>query len=160
VVHIFQEPSEHSHLRVYGLNTERQNNHIRISIGDEIHGRQELKITNRNRDSQGKNGKKPRNKFSIYWIYALVALIFIGIQYINFGTEPKDIEWNDIRRMVANQDIAKLVVINNKYAEVFIKPEKIKEDTLYKDFKNPRMGGETATGPHFKYKFLTVDAPA
>ncbi|MBP7849390.1 MAG: ATP-dependent zinc metalloprotease FtsH [Lentimicrobiaceae bacterium] len=107
---------------------------------------------------QGENGKKPRNRFSIYWIYALVALIFIGIQYINFGTETKDIDWNDIRRMVANQDIAKLVVINNKYAEVFIKPEKIKEDTLYKDFKNPRMGGETATGPHFKYKFLTVDA--
>lgn len=113
---------------------------------------------NTNPAPQGENNKKPRNRFSLYWIYALLALIFIGIQYFNFGSDPKDIDWNDMKRMIAQQDILKLVVINNKYAEVYLKPEKIKEDTTYKDFLNPRMGGEVASGPHFKYKFLTVDA--
>jgi cell division protease FtsH len=114
---------------------------------------------NQNNPANGGNGKKPRGRFSFYWIYALLALAFIGLQYFNTGSEPKDLEWPQLVRMIEKRDIAKVVVVNNKFAEIFIKPEKIAADTTYKEFQSGSSGSGQTSGPHYSYKFpFSADA--
>jgi len=104
-----------------------------------------------------KNGKA---RFNIYWIYGIIAVIFLGLQYFSFNNEIKEIDWNKFETMLTRHDVEKVVVINNKYAEIFIKKEALasKKDTLYKDIKAKGIGSSVNPGPHFKLKFLTVDA--
>lgn len=110
---------------------------------------------------QNNNNKKPvKSRFSIWWVYGFITVIIIGLQFFNYNTEIKEIDWNKFEKMLVRHDVEKVVVINNKYAEVFIKKEALtaKNDTTYKDVKVKGFGSSTNPGPHFKLKFLTVDA--
>jgi ATP-dependent metalloprotease FtsH len=106
----------------------------------------------------GLPNKEPnkKKKFNIYWIYGLLAIVFIVMQYINFGNEPKEIGWAKVEQMIQKQDIQKIVVINNKFAEVFVKPGSIESDTSYNDLINQGYSA-TSGNPYYIYKFLTVD---
>ena len=53
----------------------------------------------------GTGGKKP--KFSFYWIYGLLAILFIGIQIFSTGTEPKKTDWRELKQMLSNGDVIK-----------------------------------------------------
>ena len=82
--------------------------------------------------------KKPR--FSIYWIYAIIALGFILVQWIYSGTPVKEISWNKIENeLIRNHDIKKIVVINHDLAEIYLKKEAIKSGR-YKDIKGNGTG--------------------
>jgi cell division protease FtsH len=114
-----------------------------------------------NSENNPNNLKKTgKTRFNIYWIYGIIAVIFLGLQYFSFNNEIKEIDWNKFETMLVRHDVEKVVVINNKYAEIFIKKESLasKTDTLYKDIKAKGIGSSTNPGPHFKLKFLTVDA--
>ncbi|HRY98475.1 MAG TPA: ATP-dependent zinc metalloprotease FtsH [Bacteroidales bacterium] len=113
---------------------------------------------NQNNPANGANGKKARPRFSMYWVYALLALAFIGLNYFRPGTEPKEIEWPRLAQMIGKQDIAKVVVVNNKFAEIYVKPDKITADTAYQDLREGSAGTTAISGPHYTYKFITVDA--
>ena len=47
----------------------------------------------KNLNPLGKIPKKPKMGFNIYWIYGLIAVFFLGIQYFNFSGETKEITW-------------------------------------------------------------------
>ena len=38
-------------------------------------------------------GKKGKPRFSFYWIYAILAIVFIAIQYFNYTSPVKEITW-------------------------------------------------------------------
>jgi len=96
-------------------------------------------------------GKRP--KFSFYWIYAILAIVFIAIQYFNYTNPVKEVSWTKVEEMLLNQDVEKIVIINKEKAEVYIKKAKLQQDTAYKDF-NKRSFGSSATGqnPQFFYQ--------
>lgn len=82
------------------------------------------------------NDKKPENginkpkiskpKFSFYWIYALLALLIIGLQFMNnWGTSPKSIGKGELNEMIKNQDVERLVLVNKEFAEIYIKKDKL-----------------------------------
>lgn len=79
------------------------------------------------------NGKKP--KFNFYWIYGLLAVVFIAIQFLNWGEGAKQTDWKDLKQMLEDGDVAKITLVNKEFAEIYIKPDKLKEDK-YKDLKN------------------------
>ncbi|MEI6684341.1 MAG: ATP-dependent zinc metalloprotease FtsH [Bacteroidota bacterium] len=95
-------------------------------------------------------GKRP--KFSFYWIYAILAIVFIAIQYFNYSNPVKEIAWNRLEEMLKKQDIDKLVIINKEKAEIYIKKEKLKTDTAYKDFTKRSFGTSTGSSPEFFYQ--------
>ncbi|MCX6273328.1 MAG: ATP-dependent zinc metalloprotease FtsH [Bacteroidetes bacterium] len=102
--------------------------------------------------------KTGRPRFNFYWIYAILIVGLIGMQYFSFTGEVKEIEWSTFQELIAKHDIQKIMVINNKVAEIYIKKDRlVSGDTLFKDVKTRGFGNSINPGPHFAYKFLTVD---
>ncbi len=103
-----------------------------------------------------KDTKPPRPKFSIYWIYAAIALLFIGIQMLNLGNNMEEITWNRFeKQMLANHDVEKVVVVNKERAEVYIKPDKLSNER-YSDIRDKSFG-PNKEGPHYYFNIGSVE---
>jgi ATP-dependent metalloprotease FtsH len=96
--------------------------------------------------------KKNKPKFSFYWIYAILALVFIGIQYFNYSNPVKEIMWTRLETMLEKQDVEKIVIINKEKAEIYIKKEKFKSDTAYKEFLKKSFTSTLSTSPQYFYQ--------
>ena len=77
-------------------------------------------------------------KFNIYWVYGIIALFLLGINFFPFSKSPKLVSFEEVNQtMLQTEDIEKLVVVNKEYVEVFIKPDRISEEK-YKDVANEK----------------------
>ncbi|HPS62216.1 MAG TPA: ATP-dependent zinc metalloprotease FtsH [Bacteroidales bacterium] len=94
-------------------------------------------------------GRKIR--FNAIWIYAILAIGFIALQYFNFSNPVEEINWARLEEVLRKEDVAKIVIVNKEKAEIYIKAEKLKSDTTYKKFVR-RSFGATTTGPEFTYQ--------
>jgi cell division protease FtsH len=99
------------------------------------------------------NSKRPTPKFNIYWVYALIAIFFIALNFMNLGSNPKEITYQEFKqKMLDNNDVKKIVVINKEKAEVYIKKERLNEQRYDNLFSDGRMS-VPENGPHF---FFTI----
>ncbi len=80
---------------------------------------------------------KPKFTFSIYWIYIAVAIFLIGMVFTGDGesTVNKKIKWEKLQQVLFKKDYSKIIVVNEDFAEIYIKPELIKVDSFYSDLK-------------------------
>lgn len=103
------------------------------------------------------NGFKPKPgkpKFSFYWIYAILALLIVGLQFMNWSTPAKNIGEGELKEMLLNQDIERLVLVNREFAEIFIRKDKLQNEK-YKDLQSSdNFGGPK---PHFVYNIGSVE---
>ncbi len=93
-------------------------------------------------------GKAP--KFNPYWIYGIVIVIFLAVNYLSFGGGPVKTNWQEVKNtMVKNHDISKLVVINERIAQIYLKESSYAKyaDELNKGFNSPAK-----VGPHFQFE--------
>ncbi|MBS3807313.1 MAG: ATP-dependent zinc metalloprotease FtsH [Bacteroidales bacterium] len=103
------------------------------------------------------NEKKPFPKFNIYWVYALIAIFFIALNFMNLGGSAKEITWQEFQRnMLKNNDVEKIVVINKQKAEIYLKQEALNQqryDELFEDgmFSVPKEG------PHFFFTIGSIE---
>lgn len=97
----------------------------------------------------------PKNSFNFYWIYAIILVAFIAINFIDFDGTTREITWQRFEtEMLSKGDVSKIIVVNKEVAEVFIKPEAIVKDT-YKDIN--KKSGKTA-GPHYYFNIGSIDS--
>jgi len=69
-----------------------------------------------------KDGGGP--KFSIYWIYGILALVFIFINIIYSGSGTAKVDWQRFEReMMKDHEVEKIIVINREIAHVYLKKE-------------------------------------
>jgi ATP-dependent metalloprotease FtsH len=100
----------------------------------------------------GKNPKK--NKFNFYWIYGIIALVFIALTISNMGGSIKEADWGELKNMLVSGDVEKIVVVNREKAEIFLKRE-VLEKSKYQDIKGQ---GYQETGPHYEYVIGSYDS--
>ena len=83
-----------------------------------------------------KKNKKP--KFNIYWVYAIIGIIILGGQFLNYTPDLLRIDQQEFEENILLQnDVEKLDLIKNKgLVRVYIKPTSIEKDYYYKKFKN------------------------
>src|SRR5438874_501737 len=82
-----------------------------------------------NRGNEDRGSKKPP-RFSIYWVYALIAIILIGYQFMHFNSDDSaTISFQEFQQnMLAQGDVAKLDLIKNKeLVRVFIIEDSLKK---------------------------------
>ncbi len=105
------------------------------------------------------NKQKSNNKmkFNIYWIYLLIGIFFIGIQFSNNSNNGKKTNWQNVKEnMIKNNDIEKIVIINREKANVYVKQEAIKSKDIYKNINKNPIGGEIR-GPHYYFIIGSVE---
>ncbi|MDR2847669.1 MAG: ATP-dependent zinc metalloprotease FtsH [Bacteroidales bacterium] len=120
----------------------------------------ENNTTQGNNPNGNPNGNKQNNqgkpKLSIYWLYIAVIAIFIGMQFMHFGTQKISIDRRTLEKeMLLTGDVEKIIVINKKKADIYIKKDRITQTKYSKYFKK---GEEQLEGPQFFMNIGSTDA--
>jgi cell division protease FtsH len=104
-------------------------------------------------------GQKRGPKFSIYWIYAIIAVILIGYNLLNIGT-ANTIPVNEQefkQKMLAKGDVEKLDLVSVKgIVRVYIKKDSAHKPYYQEKFK--RINVENAKGPLFEFRVEELKA--
>ena len=109
-----------------------------------------------------KNFNKPSNnnpkifKFNIYWIYAVIFIFFIGLQF--FSTDiAKTTNFKDFNtKMLQQGKVEKITIINKEKVFIYIKKEFLSEEQFNNVNKKP-IGNSLNPGPHFFFEIGSVE---
>lgn len=110
-----------------------------------------FELFNKNKKNGGKSPK-----FNAYWIYGIIAIVFIVVQfYMTNSRGPVETNWRKVKTtMLASNDIDRIVVVNDKQAKIYLKKDRLKnyEQELNGNFSKPADGG-----PHFTFNIGSVE---
>jgi ATP-dependent metalloprotease FtsH len=113
-----------------------------------------------NNNSKQNNGNlKPKGakpKFSFYWIYAVLAIVIIAMQVMSLNTTTKEIGWGEVKKLLQLKHVSKVVLVNKEYAEIYIKPDTLKQ-AKYKDVRPSESLMNSTSGPQYTYKIGSVE---
>jgi cell division protease FtsH len=102
---------------------------------------------NDNKSTEKSSGKNPKGKFNFYWIYAVIALVLFGTYLLNSGGGTKEVGWSELKQMLQNGEVEKIVLVNKEKAEITIKQDRI-GDSKFDEVRDQGFGG---SGPHYEY---------
>jgi cell division protease FtsH len=109
-----------------------------------------------------KSFKNPTNldpkkfKFKIYWIYAVIFVFFLGLQFINTDvTKPTNFkDFNN--KMLQQGKVEKITIINKEKVFIYIKKEFLSEEEFKNVSKQP-IGESLNRGPHYFFEIGSVE---
>ena len=92
--------------------------------------------------------KNEQKGINLYWIYGAIAIFFIGLQFFNsFSSSIEKITKNEFLNEFLNENqVEKVVIINNEFVEVFIKESKLNKD---------KHKGLHKIGPHYYFNITS-----
>ncbi len=106
-----------------------------------------------------KRSQKPKlppvPKFNFYWIYGIIAVVFLVIQFMPHDVALKTTWFKVQNDMIVTGDVEKIVVVNKERAEIYLKKDAIKNDK-YKDLKDRGFFGDEV-GPHYYFEIGDVN---
>ena len=94
-----------------------------------------------------------RGRFNFYWIYAILALVFFSVYFFNTEGSAKKTTWKDLRQMLIDQDVERIVLVNGKTAEVYIREEKLSDPKFEELLPKDTPEG----GPQFYFNITSPD---
>ncbi|HET8753249.1 MAG TPA: ATP-dependent metallopeptidase FtsH/Yme1/Tma family protein, partial [Salinimicrobium sp.] len=102
---------------------------------------------------QPKKNKEPRKpKFSPYWIYAGIIVIFLSINFFNSGfSEPAKTTPSQFLNFLEQGDVKKVVIVNRSLAKVFLN-EEAKEKEIHQKNSEEELFPSTDT-PDYTFEF-------
>ncbi len=116
---------------------------------------QEKKQSNKQNNQKPDDQKKKTSSF--YWIYGLLALVLLGIQFFNWGDSVKKTTWIEFQnKMLEKGAVEKIIVVNRERAEIFLTKEALK-DTVFKDVNTRGFGQTVNPGPHYTFEIGSVE---
>ncbi|GEQ85683.1 ATP-dependent zinc metalloprotease FtsH [Patiriisocius marinistellae] len=105
------------------------------------------------KENKGKKPDSKKPKFSPYWIYGSIFLIFIAIQLSGGSnwTQPKKTTQAEFETYLKDGDVEKVEIVNKKVAQVYLTPEALTEE---KHVKNKNKGFMAQAGdPTYQFEF-------
>ncbi|MCF8236125.1 MAG: ATP-dependent zinc metalloprotease FtsH [Bacteroidales bacterium] len=96
---------------------------------------------------------KPKGKFNFYWIYGILIVVFLAIQFLNWGDAVKSTDLGELKKMLADGDVEKITLINKERAEVFIKDDRLSK-SRYEEVRDKRG----TPGPEYYYNVTSPDS--
>jgi len=108
--------------------------------------------------SQGQGGPKmpkmPKVKFNFYWIYGVLGVVLFGLYLNNMGAAPKELGWGELKEMLVNQEVDKILLVNKEQAEIYIRKDKL----ALPKFKDVKPANSLATAsPNYVYQIGSVE---
>jgi len=115
-----------------------------------------------NKNNSGNNTPKNNSnlngkpKFGAYWIYILLAVGFLGLQFLNFGDGPSEIDWYKLENMIREEKVARMVVINKETVEIYMKPGTA-EDSIVKEEPRKTFSTRPRELPQYYYTIISQE---
>ncbi len=105
-----------------------------------------------NQPNQKPNGKR---RFNIMWIYAILAIVLIGLNFLGRDavTPQEEIDQGKLIEMLKKGEIGKIELVNREDAEVYLNQKGL---SVYFPEVIPNSDGFTAT-PNYTYKIGSLD---
>jgi cell division protease FtsH len=105
-----------------------------------------------NTPQNNKSGiKKP--KFSFYWIYGIIFVVFVGLQFLNLGGSTTKTDWRDLKVMLEDGDVERIVLVNKDHANIYIKKDRL-DNAKYDEVKSGKFG---SSSPQYTYNINSPD---
>jgi len=104
--------------------------------------------------NQGPDRKLDKNlkpKFNSNWIFAILAISILIFQIMYGGKSSDKTSLNEIRDMIINRDIDKIIVVNKDQAEIYLKKEALSSGRYPKLKKDGSGMGLSAPKANFSY---------
>ena len=104
-------------------------------------------------------GQAPKRSWIIYVIY---GIILVSLGYLLLGKDgggkPQPIKWAKLEYILERHDYSRIVIVNQEYAEVYIKSEAMKTDTSYRDLMGRNMlNQQIPENGFYRYEFVTFE---
>jgi ATP-dependent metalloprotease FtsH len=104
-----------------------------------------------NKKDQNNTPGKGKPPFNFYWIYAILAVLFIALQFYNWGGTAIEISQQRFEnQMLRSGDVEKIIVVNREIVEVFLREDRLDR---YDDVQDRGL----TEGPHYTFKIGSVD---
>ena len=89
--------------------------------------------------SKTEHSKGKNNRPNFLWIYAIIGMIFLGIWVVTgqFAPQPEKINRNEVKAMLENQWVNRVVLVNDRNVEVSLKSQD-ELDTIASTIKTER----------------------
>lgn len=99
------------------------------------------------------NDKKPqkKNRFNFYWIYGLILLGFLALQFLNFDNTEQISQKKFEQEMLLDDEVDFVEVVNDRYVEVYLTNEALDMEE-HKDVSDSKFGGGKNPGPHYTFQ--------
>ncbi|GIV28279.1 MAG: ATP-dependent zinc metalloprotease FtsH [Bacteroidia bacterium] len=98
---------------------------------------------------------------SFYWIYGLIVAIILFLTFFNDNTFKRQIEISQTKfeDMLAHGDVTDIVIVNGKYAQIYINKDSLIHSIRYKDPNTglPYFPDKKFRGPHFVVSIPSVE---
>ena len=103
-----------------------------------------------------KNLKKPNKKgFNFYWIYAIIAVILIGLQFLDLGASSETTTEDEFIQYAYDGQVKKIEIVNKEQVRVYIKDSSLNkmphEDNLNETIRKSKEG------PHYIFELASPD---
>jgi len=100
--------------------------------------------------------KQPQLNFNFYWIYAIIAIIFISIQIVNITSGPlvKINKTTFFTDFLLEDEVKSVIIVNNEIVEVSIKPSQL-DKTKHNKINNNTIGNIQNKGPHYYFNITS-----
>ena len=119
--------------------------------------------TSNNKDPKkgplGNFGKSNNPKFPVnfYWIYALVIIVIIAVNFFDFGGRPQKTTFRDFEsKMLKANDVDHITVVNREIVNVYIKSDRLSDDK-YIEVREKPFGKAVNEGPHYSFTIGDVE---
>ena len=108
----------------------------------------------------GPKGQSPKKNWVMYVIYGAIILVLGGMLLRqDAGSGPHKIKWSKLESVIRKQDYTKIVIVNQEFAEIYIKPSAIKKDSAYRDLQSRNMMSQPVPDAgYYTYEFVTFES--
>ncbi|MBQ9864120.1 MAG: ATP-dependent zinc metalloprotease FtsH [Bacteroidales bacterium] len=108
----------------------------------------------------GPKGQTPKKSWVMYVVYGVIILVLGGMLLRqDAGSGPHKIKWSKLESVIKKQDYTKIVIVNQEFAEIYIKPSAIKKDSAYRDLQSHNMMSQPMPDAgYYTYEFVTFES--
>ena len=99
---------------------------------------------------------KPKFSFSIYWVYAAIAVALITFQIFSMESPTEPLKMKDLMGMLSAQEVEKIMVVNKTEAKVTIKQDALKKEKFAK-VREGGLSSQPNKGPHYSLDIGPAD---
>ncbi len=115
---------------------------------------------NEQADPKSGNGSAGKNNKRLFWIYGIIVVALLVLTSIRWGGDLKELTWLEFEReMLLKHHVEKVVVVNNKSVEVYIRKDSLKLPIHAEKHKVNTQGFNDAPnpGPHYELPVVTIE---